>query len=535
MYNRKITKIIFIGLLAWFTMACSLTKLAQNGSDKIENEPRVVRSQPSEIKLGEEFISEEGGFAFRKIPDYSIEGYFGFVYMNAPDADPEEGPFVVFIGEVHEKDITLNMVFQKASSDFDDQVEVINQQELKIGSASARSMEVSGHSDDGNPMKGRMVVIQISPRHTVTSFATAPSDRWDNELEGAYDAVLKSLRFFDPVEISIEFPDPEPMSNEVILHQWAVYAEATSSYDDPDWGAMQMTGPPDTFICDDLPTAWASEKKDTIDRLVLYYEQPVIPLGVYIHQTHAPNQIVEVVLVDIFDNDHLIYKNDPWNEPECPYVLEIAGFEIDTPVDMILIFIDQSILGTSWNEIDAVELVGIHSGEAPNSDTPVAEMPRIEDSAFSNRYQIFPEMYQELDRIDLGESTYYVLWESMEEDGDYDDVHTGGSRQDQSTSSEYVIGMIGKNNRPSVSLFLPVDQKSGAYDLKTYNSGDPVKGPTVAMYIGIWLYIAQEGRMEIEVSADGKVSGKILAYLVSKDDPSKDAAVVIRLKNLPLK
>jgi hypothetical protein len=539
MQNRKTTTILLLALLSIAMLACSLTRLAGEKLSEIEAEPEITTAKviPSKaFQLGDEYRSDEGGFSFKRIPEYSVEAYSGFVFMGAPDADPDDGPFVVFMGEIQKKDMTLDALFASASYDFDDTVEITNQRDMKIAGYPARSVEVSGHGDSGSPMQGRMVVILVSPRQTLTSFATAPDPRWDGELEQAYDAVINSLQFFEPLVINPEIPMIEPVANETILHQWAAYAEATTSYDDPDWAAIQMTGPPDTFVCDDLPTAWASAKKDTVEELVLVYEQPVIPLGVYIHQTHAPNQVTEVLLIDIYDKEYLVYQQKPWIEPDCPYILEVVDFEVDAPVDIVVIYVDQSILGSSWNEIDAVELVGIMTGDVPQTvDSPAAEKPASASSVFPQHYGVFPEMYQELDDIDLGKSTFYVVWQSTAEDGEYADVGSGGTRQDQTTSAEYVIGMIGPNNRPSVSLFLPVDQKSGSFDLKAYDLSAPVKGPTVAMYIGIWLYVAEEGQIEIEISPDGKVSGKVLAYLVAKDDPQKDAAVIISLNNLSLK
>jgi hypothetical protein len=536
MRSRMRTIIVLITLLSLASLACSLSRfIGEKVNEKEDAVPVAKKVElPQAVQLGEEYRSEEGGFVFNTIPEYSIEGFMGFIFMQAPDADEDDGPFVLMMGEQQEEDMTLDSLYQMATSEFDETVRVTGQKDLRIDGYPARSVTVSGTGDSGSPMKGRLVVVLVSERHTLVSFATAPNERWDKELSQAYDALVSSLRFFPPQEINFDFPVDEPVVNETILHQWAMYALASTSYDDPDFGAVQMTGPPDTFVCEDLPTAWASEKADTVETLVLYYEKPVVPLGVYIHQTHAPNQVVEVVLVDIYDNDYLVYKADPWLEPECPYILEVDGFEIDALVDMVVIYIDQSILGTSWNEIDAVELVGIYTEDSPPAAIEAPDISEWANSAFSKSYVEFPGLYEE-PGIELEDSTFYILWQSATEDGDFDDIHYGGSRQDQSTSAENVIGMIGPNNRPAVSLFLPIDQQSGSFALKAYDSSSAVKGPTVAMYIGIWLYIAEEGRMEIEVSNDGKVTGKVLAYLVAKDDPQKDAAVYIQLKDMPLK
>lgn len=51
------------------------------------------------VTLGEEQRSEEGGFAFQAIPGYTVEEFYGFVSVEAPDAEPDIGPAILMMGE----------------------------------------------------------------------------------------------------------------------------------------------------------------------------------------------------------------------------------------------------------------------------------------------------------------------------------------------------------------------------------------------------------------------------------------------------
>ena len=162
------------------------------------------------------------------------------------------------------------------------------------------------------------------------------------------------------IEEPIEFTFDDITTGEEIS-QWATSASASSEYGNPDWAASQATGEPDTIIeeCADLPTAWASQGSDTVEWLELYYDTPVYPTEVNIIQTHSPDQVVMVELVDTEGTYHEVYTGEPENLwGECPYTLSILVWA-DYQAVGVKITIDQSVIPVTWNEIDAVELVGI--------------------------------------------------------------------------------------------------------------------------------------------------------------------------------
>ena len=151
-----------------------------------------------------------------------------------------------------------------------------------------------------------------------------------------------------------------------VIRQWAVYATASSEYGNPAWSAMQATGAPDTPECGDFPTAWASAEPDGYDWLELHYAQPVIPIEINIHETHSPGFIYKVLLKGTTGEEFVIVEGGV-HTPDvcCPQVLNVKALGIESPVDRVLIVVDQRA-GGNWNEIDAVELVGI-AGDFPAS------------------------------------------------------------------------------------------------------------------------------------------------------------------------
>lgn len=141
------------------------------------------------------------------------------------------------------------------------------------------------------------------------------------------------------------------------VRQWAISAVASSEYGNADWNAMQATGAPNTLECGDHVTAWASADSATFEWIELTYAVPVYPMEINIHQSYNPNQVSKVELLDTAGNYHVVYEAAPVWQDLCPFVLTISVDNTDYQVLSIRIALDQTVV-QSWNEIDAVELVG---------------------------------------------------------------------------------------------------------------------------------------------------------------------------------
>jgi hypothetical protein len=143
------------------------------------------------------------------------------------------------------------------------------------------------------------------------------------------------------------------------LHQWASDASGTSQYGTDSWSFAQATGAPNTDDCGDIRSAWASSSSTGSDILTLEYDVPVLPSEINIYQTYNPGSIIKVEVGNSGGGAPVTLRNSadaPGNTP-CPGIFSVDASDVDILVDRVIIYLDQSI-GGSWNEIDAVELVG---------------------------------------------------------------------------------------------------------------------------------------------------------------------------------
>ena len=146
------------------------------------------------------------------------------------------------------------------------------------------------------------------------------------------------------------------------INLYATSAFASTEYGTDSWSAMQATGAPDTLECGDQSTAWASAASNGVDWLELTYDQTVYVTQINIHQTYNPDQVVLVELITPESEVVPVYESVPFEftDDACPFMLAIP---LDGTIlaNGVRITVDQSQLTLGWNEIDAVELIGIPS------------------------------------------------------------------------------------------------------------------------------------------------------------------------------
>ncbi len=164
------------------------------------------------------------------------------------------------------------------------------------------------------------------------------------------------------------------------IRQWASSATATSEYSSDGWNAMQATGEPNTEECGDYRTAWASARSNGVDTLTVYFETPVYPTQVNIHQSYNPGSITGISLIAYESETTITVNNSADPGGPCPGVLTVNLLEADE-LPLIIgvnIELDQREIG-NWNEIDAVELVGYMDFAAElensNSDNALEGLP----------------------------------------------------------------------------------------------------------------------------------------------------------------
>jgi streptogramin lyase len=184
---------------------------------------------------------------------------------------------------------------------------------------------------------------------------------WVSDNSGEYSA-LTALRLATDAEAQATANAQAtavttPLPDEMLLRQWANSATASSSYDSS-YGPDGATGPPDVEGCMDSTDAWASADPNGLEELELGFEAPVFATQINVHQNHQPGFITRVELVDESGTVTRVYDSTAQLQEICPYVQEISFPQTLYRIVGVNLTIDQRS-GANWNEIDAVELVGI--------------------------------------------------------------------------------------------------------------------------------------------------------------------------------
>ncbi|MGB9301910.1 MAG: hypothetical protein WCD51_15155 [Anaerolineae bacterium] len=149
-----------------------------------------------------------------------------------------------------------------------------------------------------------------------------------------------------------------------VLRQWATGATASSQYGDDDYSAQQAIGAPNTMDCGDHETAWASQTSEGVDWLEVTFATAVVPTEINIYETYSPGAINKVEVKDEAGLYYTVWQGTPATVEQCPRVFTVSVSGVSAPVKAVRINLDQRE-GPYWNEIDAVELVGVPSGAPP--------------------------------------------------------------------------------------------------------------------------------------------------------------------------
>jgi hypothetical protein len=222
--NRKLVSLTVLLMFALSTLACLPCGLlggkeAAQPTPEISKPTAVAPTAPPEpttppeptpapaAELGEEHRNF-GGFAFQTIAGYTLEEEMGFVFMEAPDADPEFGPFILLMGGVVEE-TTTKQLFDDFASDAETGVEISEPREITVGGVPGLVSDLSGDSE-GTKGAGQLVIVAVTPTQRFVMGGLAPSERWDDELAPLFDAVLASVSFFEPTASSDQPAEAEP-------------------------------------------------------------------------------------------------------------------------------------------------------------------------------------------------------------------------------------------------------------------------------------------------------------------------------------
>lgn len=280
----------------------------------------------------------------------------------------------------------------------------------------------------------------------------------------------------------------EAETEKLLLRQWASTAQASSEYGNPDWSAGQATGAPDTLECGDTPTAWAAYHPDTVEWLEVGFATPVTPIEINIYESFSPSQIVHVEILDTQGTYHEAYSAEP-KATACPSTLTISVPGADYRATKVKITVDQSRLGLSWDEIDAVELVG-YADKTETEPPQEAESQPVDHSGFelpvANPSQEH-SFHLEYSGCDEGEET-----------GNNIEVFVHDDRID--------LRMWGTHGK-YILLTLPRNLNNNYSDRLVEFALEGRVPPSAGLYIQSAWWYGEKGKVETYYNADNSLSG----------------------------
>jgi len=146
------------------------------------------------------------------------------------------------------------------------------------------------------------------------------------------------------------------------IDQWAVSAVASSEWTDTDWSAAQATGAPELARCNSVETNWSPLGGGTDpESIELSYPTPVQAAGVRVFESGLQQGFV--TRIDLRDTDGQVHTVWSGTDPtECGGELAWFGTPTTYMVDGVIVYTQVA----EWEEIDAVELVGVGDESAPD-------------------------------------------------------------------------------------------------------------------------------------------------------------------------
>ncbi|HNR46440.1 MAG TPA: hypothetical protein PKO03_05180 [Anaerolineaceae bacterium] len=193
------TKLVFLAIilvLAVSLTGCGKTAVPTDAPAAQVTEAPAATPVPNGPALGDPIRNEAGGYAFRPIPDYSIETDGAAVMLLAPDGSLDRGPAIMLMGS--------NGEFLNGLTAADVLTQFVGEMPFDMGAVEALSLqgvggttaELTGKSESQG-LLGRAAVLMPTSDQALLMIGVAPADRWE-ALAPYFEAVLNSIAFFEP-------------------------------------------------------------------------------------------------------------------------------------------------------------------------------------------------------------------------------------------------------------------------------------------------------------------------------------------------
>lgn len=206
---------------------------------------------------------------------------------------------------------------------------------------------------------GLVMSIPVDPDHLGMEVIQVTLDAVSTQTIPTYSTLAAQLSQTPFEAVIAEVAPTIALQGLQEVRQYAAGAKADSERSALEWGAIQAVGAPNITTCGDSRFAWSTEQINGQGTLTLYYVQLVKPTAIRIHETYNPGFITRVAIVDNQGQEHIVHEASPALSFQCPFVRIILIEKADYAANSITITVDQSTSTGGWNQIDAVELIGI--------------------------------------------------------------------------------------------------------------------------------------------------------------------------------
>jgi beta-lactamase regulating signal transducer with metallopeptidase domain len=191
--------------------------------------------------------------------------------------------------------------------------------------------------------------------------ASSDSDTYSADINYFYDLLVQQVQSEAPV--SETGGEHEVQSLDVGLAYPVTDVDFTLALDTPAWSALQATGAPNVEQGGDNPHAWAPLTEDgQPEWLELEWQEPVRAAAILVYESFNPGALVRVTVngddiqeTTIFDGADPVHVSDGKG-------VAILPVTVDSPVKYVRLEFDSPAV-PGWNEVDAVGLVELVSGE----------------------------------------------------------------------------------------------------------------------------------------------------------------------------
>ena len=163
-------------------------------------------------------------------------------------------------------------------------------------------------------------------------------------------------------------PSPPPAN---LTQEWAsTVIDLSSQYSPSKWSADQATGAPNVATYGDNPLAWtANSQNGTTEFLTLGYATPLYANGVTVRETNGNGFVTKVELRNAVTGAYQqVWAGVDPTAPGSPADFNVSFTQTSYLVDAVRVTIDTNH-STTWEEIDAVELLSSGTSSPPPAST----------------------------------------------------------------------------------------------------------------------------------------------------------------------